>query len=161
MQCSHLFLTSRKRERRTNDELGNRMPLFAFAFVFVLILPPRPRQRRTNFRIGSTVLFPDFRRQFDLSVAHASGSYLSLNLRFHCVPRPVLFSHRNRPWPRLGPQRHSQLRLPTLSSSSAILCCLVGSSGCGPLGFHRRSIHRRGDQKVDKVFICNFWLVHS
>ena len=125
-------------QRRTNDVLGNRLPLFAFVFAiaFAFIFYSPAASARTKFRIVSTVLFPDFRRQFDLSVAHASGSYLSLNPsfhcvhgpvlfshrnrprphasgsylslnpRFHCVPGPVLFSNRNRPWPRFGPQRH-------------------------------------------------------
>ena len=90
----HLFFTSRKRKRRTNDARGNRLPLFAFAFafafvfafVFAFILYFPAASARTNFRIVSTVLFPDFRPQFDLSVAHTFGSYLSLN------PRLLFFS---------------------------------------------------------------------
>ena len=31
----------------------------------------------------------------------------------------------------------------------------------GPLRFHRRRIHRSGDQKVDEVFSGDFRLVHS
>ena len=47
----HLIFTSRPRERRTNDALGNRMPLFVFVFVFVFaiyfLLPGRVNDGQT------------------------------------------------------------------------------------------------------------------